>query len=160
MAPSSFAIMAYREEGRWICDPLPDAVYDDLQAFVGALRRQPGDGGAIAIVDVDDEYFLAGRLGPNGDVRLLLSDATAAEVDDLAVQVLEQLGEEAPGEDELDEVWAAGDLALFADAGLSERELEAILDDLDLYADEMIEAIASRVGFGQAYAEAVGSRIH
>jgi putative tRNA adenosine deaminase-associated protein len=50
-------------------------------------------------------------------------------------------------------VWPAGDLGIFRDLGLDERELGLILDDVDLWADEMLSAIADRIGVGAAFAQ-------
>src|SRR5262249_47799786 len=144
--------IAYRDSGVWRCDQLPDVSLDDLDASTAALRSQPGDGGAMVFVDVDDEFFVAVRGTRTDDPRLLLSDITAAADYELARQALDYLGEDQPADDDLDEVWPVGDLGMFSDLGLDEMELRAILDDLDLYADEMIAAIAGRIGFGDAYA--------
>jgi putative tRNA adenosine deaminase-associated protein len=155
MAEDGFAVTVYREGGRWQCGLLPPAVLSDLDHCVAALRQQPSEGGPMALVDVDDEFFVALRLAPTGEVRVLLSDATAAVDWDLARQAVELLGEDVPADDELDEVWPAGDLGIFTDLGLDERELGMILDDLDLYADEMLGMIARRIGVGDAYAQVV-----
>ncbi len=56
---------------------------------------------------------------------------------------------------QLDEVWPAGDLGIFSDLGLDEMELGAILADVDAYADEMLSAVARRLGFGEAYERVV-----
>ena len=116
------------------------------------LRQQPPEGGPIALVDVADEFFVALRLGPSG-IRVLLSDITAAEEFAIARQALERAGgdvDEAPSDPE--EVWPAGDLGIFRDLGLDERELGLILDDVDLWADEMLSAIADRIGVGAEFA--------
>jgi putative tRNA adenosine deaminase-associated protein len=158
MAEDGFAVAVYRDAGRWVCAMLPPAVLSDLEHCVAALRQQPREGGPFALVDVDDEFFVALRVGPGDALRVLLSDATAAVDWDLARQAVDLLGEEVPADDELDEVWPAGDLGMFADLGLDERELGTILDDLDLYADEMLGMIASRIGVGAEYAQAVEAR--
>jgi putative tRNA adenosine deaminase-associated protein len=88
---------------------------------------------------------------------LLLSDLTASVEYPLAEQVLVRLGEDPPDDDELDEVWPVGDLDLFADLDLSEDEMEQILDDMDAYPDEMLDAIVERLGIGEQYAEAAGT---
>jgi len=155
MAEDGFAVIAYRDGGIWHCDQLPHVSLDDLDASTAMLRQQPGDGGAVIFVDVDDEFFVAVRGARAGDPRLLLSDITAAADYELARQALDFLGEDQPADDDLDEVWPVGDLGIFSDLGLDEMELRAILDDLDLYADEMIAAIAGRIGFGDAYAQVV-----
>ena len=153
MAEDGFAVAVYREGGRWDCALLPPAVLDDLDACVAALRQQPAEGGPVALVDVADEFFVALRLGPAGSLRVLLSDVTAAEEFGIARQALELAGgepDEAPADPE--EVWPAGDLGIFRDLGLDERELALILDDVDLWADEMLSAVADRIGVGEEFA--------
>ena len=153
MAEDGFAVAVFREGDRWDCALLPAAVLGDLGACVGELRRCPAEGGPAALVDVADEFFVALRLGPDGGVRVLLSDVTAAEEWDLARQALDLLG--APADPDVppdpEEVWPAGDLGIFRDLGLDERELGAILDDVDLWADEMLSAVAARIGIGEPF---------
>ena len=151
------AVIAYRDEGVWRCEELPRALLQDLNACLVALHRQPGDGGGCVLANVDDEFFVALRSAPGGRDRLLLSDITAAVDYELARAALEFLEEDPPTDEELDDVWPIGDLSIFSDLGLDERELRAILDDLDLYVDDMIAAIAGRAGFADAYAAVVGN---
>ena len=156
---SDFAVVVSRIEGVWEAALLPERLVDDFDGLVAALRQQPGDTGVIGLVNVADEFFVAVRLlGP--ETRVLLSDVTAAVAWDLAAQVLEFLGEDPPGDDELDEVWPVGDLSIFADLGLDEMELGAVLSNLDAYADEMLLAIARRAGFGEAYERVVEASVH
>jgi putative tRNA adenosine deaminase-associated protein len=105
-------------------------------------------------VNVADEFFVAIRVR-GGGVQALLSDVTAAVAWDLARQVVEHLGIQAPGDDELEDVWPVGDLSIFADLGLSEMELGAVLADLDAYADEMLLTVADRLGFADVYDRAL-----
>jgi putative tRNA adenosine deaminase-associated protein len=152
VAEDGFAVAVYREGERWDCALLPPAVLDDLDHCVAVLRQQPPEGGPIALVDVADEFFVALRLGPSG-IRVLLSDITAAEEFAIARQALERAGadpDDTPPDPE--EVWPAGDLGIFRDLGLDERELGLILDDVDLWADEMLSAIADRIGVGVEFA--------
>lgn len=157
MPDDGFAVTLFRDGGQWQCALLPPAVLADLDSCIAAARQQPPEGGPIVLVDVDDEFFVALRVGRDADhgVRLLLSDATAATDYDLARQVIERLGADVPPDDELDEIWPVGDLAIFEDLGLSALELRAILDDLDLYADEMLAAVTHRIGLAEPYARAV-----
>jgi putative tRNA adenosine deaminase-associated protein len=153
VAEDGFAMAVYREGGRWDCALLPAAVLDDLDRCVAALRHQPPEAGPIALVNVADEFFVALRFGPTGALRVLLSDVTAAEEWELARQALDLLG--GPGRDEPadpEEVWPAGDLGIFRDLGLDERDLGFILDDVDLWADEMLTAVADRIGVGPQFA--------
>jgi len=153
-----FAVVVYREDGRWQAGLLPERLVEDLDALLAALRQQPGEGGTIGLVNVADEFFVAIRMLA-GELRLLLSDVTAAAAWDLADQVVERLGVPVPDEDEMEDVWPVGDLSIFADLGLEEMELGAILADLDAYADEMLLAIARRVGFVEAYERVVDAAV-
>jgi putative tRNA adenosine deaminase-associated protein len=154
-AGDAYAAVVFRDEfGSWQAGLLPEALGDDLQGLVAAVRQQPAPGAAFALIDVADEFFVAVRVEA-GTVRLLLSDVTASVAWDLAAQVVEALDLDPPEEDELDEVWPAGDLGLFSDLGLDEMEMGAILADVDAYADEMLSAIARRVGFGAVYERVV-----
>jgi putative tRNA adenosine deaminase-associated protein len=154
-AGEAYAVVVFRDEfGAWQTDLLPESLGDDLDGLVAAARQQSGPGAALALVNVADEFFVAVRVH-DGDVRLLLSDVTAAVSWDLAAQVVEGLDIDVPAEDDLDQVWPAGDLGIFSDLGLDEMELGAILADVDAYADEMLSAVARRLGFGDAYERVV-----
>ncbi|HET6911548.1 MAG TPA: tRNA adenosine deaminase-associated protein [Mycobacteriales bacterium] len=150
----SVAVVLYREDGVWQSGVLPERVADDLDGLIAVARQQPAENGAIALVNVADEFFVAVRVRAD-DVRLLLSDVTAAVAWDLARQVVGRLGIATPGDDDLEDVWPAGDMSIFADLGLDEMELGAVLADLDAYADEMLLAIAGRLGFAEVYDRAV-----
>lgn len=153
MAQRGFAVAAYRDSGVWRVEPLPAAVLEDLGMLVQALRGQPPEGGPFVIACVDDEFFVIARQdGPR--ISLLLSDLTASVEYPLAEQAMTRLGEDPPEDDELDEVWPVGDLDVFADLDLSEDEMEQILDDVEAYPDEMLEAITERIGVADAYARA------
>ena len=153
MAQRGSAVTAYRDGVEWRVEPLPPTVLDDLGVLLQALRGQPPEGGPFVIASVDDEFFVIARQdGPR--ISLLLSDLTASVEYPLAEQAMMRLGEDPPDDDELDEVWPVGDLDLFADLDLSEDEMEQILDDMDAYPDEMLEAIVERIGIGEAYGEA------
>jgi putative tRNA adenosine deaminase-associated protein len=153
MTQRGSAVTAYRDGAQWRVEPLPPAVLGDLGVLLQALRGQPPEGGPFVIATVDDEFFVIARQeGPR--ISLLLSDLTASVEYPLAEQALARLGEDPPDDDELDEVWPVGDLDLFADLDLSEDEMEQILDDMDAYPDEMLEAIVERIGIGEEYATA------
>lgn len=156
MAQGGFAVAAFRDAGQWRCEPLPPAVVSDLGVLLAALRGQPPEGGPFVVASVDDEFFLIARQdGPR--ISLLLSDMTAAVEYPLAEQVLDRLGEEPPEDDELDEVWPIGDLDLFTDLGMTEDDMERVLDDLDAYPDEMLETVVERIGLAESYAQATES---
>lgn len=96
------------------------------------------------MLDVDDEFFVLVRPVPGG-VALLLSDAAAALDYDVAADVLDLLRLEVPDEDEADDdPWPEGDLTMLADLGVPSDELAVLVEEIDLYPDEQLTAIARR----------------
>lgn len=150
MADRGYAIAAFHEAGEWRCEQLPPSVLDNLGVLLQALRSQPPEGGPIVIALVENEFFLIARQD-GAHINLMLSDLTAAVEYPLAAQVLDRLGEEPPDDDELDEIWPIGDLDLLDDLGLSEDEMEALVDDIDAYPDEMLDEIVDRIGISDAF---------
>jgi putative tRNA adenosine deaminase-associated protein len=150
----AYAVIVYRQDGQWQLGVLPKAATEDLDVLIAAVRQQPGENGAFALVDVADEFFVVVRV-QMGRVRVLLSDVTAAVAWELAAQVLEHLDLDPPGEGDLEDVWPVGDLGIFDDMGLDEMEMGAILSDLDAYADEMLSALARRLGFSEPFERVV-----
>ncbi len=151
-----FAVVAYREEGRWQVRELDVAVAVELDDLLDELQRWPGDFGALGLVSVDDEYLILARVAGD-EISLLLSDVTAALDSPLAREVLEELELPVPDDDEDQE--PAGDLAIAADLGLSAIDMAAMLDDLDLYPDEVLSDIARRLGFGPQFDDLVGTAV-
>jgi putative tRNA adenosine deaminase-associated protein len=148
-----FAVAAYREEGRWQVDELAHDVLADVPTLSSALRRFPGDGGAIGMVAVDEDFFVIVRVaGPQ--TRILLSDITAAEEWELARSAVVELGLPEPEDD--DEQAPAGDLDLLGDLGMHAMDMGVLLDDVDLYPDEILSDVARRLGFGEQFDDAVG----
>ncbi len=148
-----FAVVAYREEGVWQLQELAPDTVGDLDNFAKELRRWPGDGGSLGLVSVDEDFFVLVRvLGPR--TKILLSDVTAATDWPIARAAVDAL--ELPLPDDEDEQAPAGDLAIVADLGMGAMDMGALLDDVELYPDEMLGDIASRLGFGSLYDEAVG----
>ena len=148
-----FALVAYREEGVWQVQEIDDDKAADLDRFAVELRRYPGDGGSLGLVSVDEDFFLLVRvLGP--DTRLLLSDVTAATDWPIARSVVDHLDLPLPDDEEDQE--PAGDLGIVSDLGMGAMDMGALLDDLDLYPDEMLSDIAAKLGFGRQYDDLVG----
>lgn len=148
-----FALAVYREEGTWTVQELAVDVLVDVETLAHALRRFPGDGGAAGLIGIDEDFFVICRVtGPA--VRLLLSDVTAADEWEIAQSVIDHLGLPIPDDDE-DDVEPAGDLGIFADAGMSAIDMGILLDD-DLYPDEALSEVARKIGFGELFDDAVG----
>lgn len=148
-----FALAAYREEGAWQVAELAHDVLGDIATLAHALRRFPGDGGAMGMVAVDEDFFVLVRVA-GADVRVLLSDFTAADEWEIAGSAIDFLNLPMPEDD--DESAPAGDLDLLGDIGLHAMDLAVLLDDDELYPDEVLSDIAARLGFGALFDEAVG----
>jgi putative tRNA adenosine deaminase-associated protein len=147
------ALAAYREEGFWQLQELAEPVLGTLETVAAALRRFPGDGGAVGLLALDEDVFLIVRVaGPS--VRVLLSDITAADEFDLARTAIEHLGLPFPEED--DDQVPAGDLDILGDLGMHAMDMGVLIDDYELYCDEMLSDIATRLGFGPSFDDLVG----
>jgi putative tRNA adenosine deaminase-associated protein len=148
-----FALAAFRDDGEWQLQEIASPAYDSVDSLSHALRRLPGEAGAVGMVAVDEDFFVLVRVD-GSSTRVLLSDVTAAEEWELARSALDVLGL-PPLEDE-DEPAPAGDLELLGDLGLHAVDLAVLLDDVDLYPDEMLSEVARRLGFGQLFDDVVG----
>ena len=149
-----FALAAYREEGVWQVAELTHDHVTDIETVASALRRLPGDHGAVGMIAIDEDFFVIVRVA--GQLtRVLLSDITAATEWELAASAVEFLGLPLPEDDE-DEQEPAGELDLLDDLGMQAMDLAVLLDDYDLYPDEMLSDVARRLGFGPLFDDAVG----
>jgi putative tRNA adenosine deaminase-associated protein len=146
-----FGVAAWHEDGRWTLATLPDP--HDIAQIISQLKSQQTNGGSIALIAIDEEFFILIRvLGSH--ISLFLSDATAALDYPVAEELMEIADLPIPEEDE--EPAPVGHLAILADLGLSEMEMTALCDDEELFPDEQLEAIAARLGFGEEFAELLG----
>ena len=144
-----FAVAVVREDGRWRCERLDDAVLSELDAAITELRKLRSPGAVFGLLAVDDEFFVIVRPAPSG-VALFLSDASAALDYDIAADVLDLLRAEAPDDDD-DVIWPVGDLEILSDLGMPAPELEVIANEIELYPDEQLQMIAQRCGFADQY---------
>jgi putative tRNA adenosine deaminase-associated protein len=147
-----FAVVAYRDEGLWLVQPLPSGSADDIDTLVTALRPWPSDTGAIGLVSVDDDFFVIARV-MGGRTQLLLSDVTAATEWELASGVLDLLDLPEPDDDE--DPQPAGDLGLLADLGVSAMDMGVLCDDEDLYPEDVLADVARQIGFESQFQAAV-----
>ena len=138
----------YREDGAPAALALDKQLANDLDGLIEELRRVPGDAGAIGVVSIDSDFFVVVRVRGR-KVELVLSDLGAALDWPIARDAADFLGVDLP--DDEDESEPVGDLDLFADAGLSELELEAITTDEEADPVESIEAIVEKLGFAGVY---------
>jgi putative tRNA adenosine deaminase-associated protein len=145
-----FAVAAWREDGLWQVVALPPRTADSLSSLVAALRAQPGEGGVLGLVSVAEEFFVLARV-IGEDVRLLVSDLYSAEEHPLGLDSLDRIGVPVPDDDEGEDIVPAGDLRVVEDFGVSVEEIELLLDDADLWPDEVLAGIAARAGFGEQF---------
>jgi putative tRNA adenosine deaminase-associated protein len=151
---ADFAVVVSREDDAWEVEQLPIALTEDLAGLIHALRQQPSMAGTIGLASIGDDFFVALRV-LSDEVMIFLSDVTASLDWPMAGQVVEYLELDIPDDEDLDQVLPAGDMSIFADLGLDEMELGALSGDLDLFPDEMLSSIASRLGFGAAFERAI-----
>jgi putative tRNA adenosine deaminase-associated protein len=145
---ADFVLAAYMEDGRWRVEELPLQLADDLVGLAAVLQERPGDWGAVGLVSIDEDFFVAVRVG-DGAARYLLSDVTAAAEWPLARDVVLGLGLPLPDDEE--RVQPAGDVTIFADLGVESVAVASVCDDIDLYPEEMLGELATRMGFGEQY---------
>jgi putative tRNA adenosine deaminase-associated protein len=148
-----FVLVAYREEGVWQVEPLAEETASDIDRLADELRRWPGDGGCLGLVSVDEDFFVLVRVA-GARTRVLLSDVTAATDWPLARSAVDYL--ELPIPDDEDEPVPAGDPGIVADLGMGPMDMGALLDDYELYPDEMLNDIAGRLGFRLQFNDALG----
>ncbi len=140
------AVAAWHEDGRWSLALLPDA--QDLPQIIERLKSQQTNGGALALLAIDEEFFMIIRvLGSH--IKLFLSDITCAIDYEIAAEFIDLCDLDMPEEE--DEPFPAGDLDIISDIGVHRMELSTLCDDPDLFPDEQLEAIASRLGFGEEF---------
>ncbi len=147
-----FGCIAWHEDGRWDATGLNTT--RDIGLIIDALKSQQTNGGALALIAIEDEFVIIARaLGDQ--MQMMISDVTYALDYEVAAELVEILDLEFPQDE--DESQPGGDIDLLSDLGLGEMELLAILDDTELYPDEQLEAIANRLGFGDQFNQVIES---
>ena len=148
MGINDFGAIAWHEDGRWNVSQLSNP--DDMSGVMDQLKAQNTNGGALALIAIDDEFFVIARaLGSK--MQLMISDVTYANDYDIATDLLDIL--DLPSPEEEDDSQPGGDIDLLSDLGVNAMELEAIAADENMFPDEAIEAIAWRLGFGEEFTE-------
>jgi putative tRNA adenosine deaminase-associated protein len=154
-----FVLAAYREDGQPYVQSLGKDLANDLDELIVQLRRLPGDAGALGFVSLVEEVFVITRVRGQ-HVQVLLSDAAAAGDWPIARDVVDYLGEEPVDEDEDEEEGEPiGDLGIVADLGLSDFDMGAIIDDLDLSSVEMLIEVANKIKLNPQFRKAVEAAV-
>ena len=142
------AVAAWHEDGRWRLGILPDPT--DITQIITSLKSQQTNGGAIALISIDEEFFILIRvLGSH--ISLFLSDSSCAFDYPVAEELLEIADLPMPEDD--DDASPIGHIEILSDLGMNGMEISALCDDPELFPDEQLEAIANRLGFGDQFAE-------
>ena len=152
-----FVLAAYREDGQPYVQSLGKDLANDLDELIIQLRRLPGDAGALGFVSLVEEVFVITRVRGQ-HVQVLLSDAAAAADWPIARDVVDYLGEEPIDEDE-EEGEPIGDLGIVADLGLSDFDMGAIIDNLDLSSVEMLVEAADKIKLNPQFRKAVEAAV-
>ena len=143
-----FAVAAWHESGTWKLEILQDPY--NLTSIIKELQSHQTNGGALALVAIDEEFFILVRvLGSH--ISLFISDVTCAldyEVDSEFLEIAD-----LPTPDDDDEPLPGGHMDIINDLGMGHMELEALCDDTELFPDEQLEAIAKRLGFADEFVE-------
>jgi len=154
-----FVLAAYREDGQPYVQSLGKDLANDLEELIVQLRRLPGDAGALGFVSLVEEVFVITRVRGQ-HVQVLLSDAAAAGDWPIARDVVDYLGEEPVDEDEDEEEGEPiGDLGIVADLGLSDFDMGAIIDNLDLSSVEMLVEVADKIKLNPQFRKAVEAAV-
>jgi putative tRNA adenosine deaminase-associated protein len=152
-----FVLAAYREDGQPYVQSLGKDLANDLDELIVQLRRLPGDAGALGFVSLVEEVFVITRVRGQ-HVQVLLSDAAAASDWPIARDVVDYLGEEHL-DDEDEEGEPIGDLGIVADLGLSDFDMGAIVDNLELSSVEMLTEIADKIKLNPPFRKAVEAAV-
>ena len=143
-----FAVAAWHEGGTWKLEILSDPY--NLGSIISELRSHQTNGGALALIAIDEEFFILVRvLGTH--ISLFISDVTCALDYEVANEFLELA--DLPSPDFDDDPLPGGHMDIISDLGMGHMELEALCDDSELFPDEQLEAIAKRLGFAEDFVD-------
>lgn len=148
-------IAAYREDGEPHAVALDFDLANDLDELIRQLGRIPGDHGAFGFVSIDGDFFVLVHVRGQ-DVKVLLSDVTAATDWPIARDVVDFLGEDVPDDDD-DDSMPVGDFDMLEIFGVDSFELEAIASDYDTDSDEQVATIADKLKIRREFGAAVAT---
>lgn len=149
---ADLAVVAFHDGDNWSVRELPDVEYSSLHEIEHELRRFPDEAKAFVMLSLYEDCVIIARV-VDAQLAVVLSDITAASNWQLARAVTDHLGLVVDQYDEDEDQVPAGDLAILAPLGMSAPDLAEILDDPELYPDEVMSAIAEELGFGELFDE-------
>ncbi|MGL5406852.1 MAG: tRNA adenosine deaminase-associated protein [Propionibacteriaceae bacterium] len=145
-----FVIALWREEGIPQAIALEKNLANDFEDLLKALRRIPGDAGALGMVSIGGEFFVMARVR-GSDVQVILSDSTAAWDYPIARDVVDFLDEDIDDGD--DEAAPVGDFEMLQDLGIDDFELEQLAGNYDDNSDDIVQQIADKLGLGEVFSQ-------
>jgi putative tRNA adenosine deaminase-associated protein len=141
-----FGILAWREDDLWRASRL--TITRDLGSIMDQLKAQQGEAGSIALIAIDEEFFIIAR-STGRTMQMMLSDVTYAVEYEIAADLIDALDLPFPEDD--DDPQPGGDIDLLSDFGINAMDLEVMSDDLEMYPEEQITSLAHRLGFGEQF---------
>ena len=141
-----FGVLAWREDEVWRASRL--TITRDLGSIMDQLKAQQGDAGSIALIAIDEVFFIIAR-STGRTMQMMLSDVTYAVEYEIAADLIDALDLPFPEDD--DDPQPGGDIDLLADFGINAMDLEIMSDDLEMYPEEQITSLAHRLGFGEQF---------
>ncbi len=158
-----FAVVAYRDGGRWQVDPLPADSTGTWEGFRATVARRSGETGVIGMASLDESALVVLRLTGAGE-QILLSDGETADYLAFADDLVEYLRRIDPSVDELvdntdfadaEDPVPLGDLGLLSDLGVSSEEMRDLCEDLGGEPEDLLEELGETMGLGRALGDAV-----
>ena len=141
-----FGVLAWREDDVWRASRL--TITRDLGSIMDQLKAQQGDAGSIALIAIDEEFFIIAR-STGRTMQMMLSDVTYAVEYEIAADLIDALDLPFPEDD--DDPQPGGDIDLLSDFGINAMDLEIMSDHLEMYPEEQITSLAHRLGFGEQF---------
>lgn len=162
-----FAVVAYRDGGRWQVDPLPADAVGTWDGFRTTVAGRSGETGVIGIASLDDSALVVLRLTGAGE-QILLSDLETADYLVFADDLVEYLRRTDPAVDELVETTdfgeaedpvPVGELGLLGDLGVAGDDMRELCEDLGGEPEDLLEEIGEALGLGRALGDAVDAAV-
>ena len=162
-----FAVVAYRDGGRWQVDPLPADAVGTWDGFRTTVAGRSGETGVIGIASLDDSALVVLRLTGAGE-QILLSDLETADYLVFSDDLVEYLRRTDPAVDELVETTdfgeaedpvPVGELGLLGDLGVAGDDMRELCEDLGGEPEDLLEEIGEALGLGRALGDAVDAAV-
>ncbi len=162
-----FAVVAYRDSGRWRVEPLPTDAVGTWDGFRTTVAGRSGETGVIGIASLDDSALVVLRLTGAGE-QILLSDIETADYLVFSDDLVEHLRRTDPAVDELventdfgdaEDPVPVGELGLLRDLGVAADDMRDLCEDLGGEPEDLLEEIGEALGLGRALGDAVDAAV-